>query len=110
MHCETRRRPCRTFPDRSVDHVQETGRGLDVLVLDVKTGSGAFIQKYADSLKLANALCETGKTFSVNTHALITDMSQPLGNTSVMAFEVYECLKILRGEATTRCCRRWNYQ
>ena len=77
---------------------KKLAEGLDVLILDVKTGSGAFIQKYADSLKLAHALCETGKTFSVNTHALITDMSQPLGKFVGNAFEVYECIKILRGE------------
>lgn len=71
---------------------------LDCLVLDVKTGSGAFIQKYAESVKLAKALCETGKTFGVQTHALITEMSQPLGKFVGNALEVYECLKILRGE------------
>lgn len=78
---------------------KKLAEGLDALVLDVKTGSGAFIQKFADSLKLAKALCETGKTFSVNTQALITDMSQPLGKYVGNALEVYECLKILRGEA-----------
>ena len=78
---------------------KKLAEGLDVLVLDVKTGSGAFIQKYADSLKLAKALCETGKSFSVNTQALITDMSQPLGKYVGNALEVYECIKILRGEA-----------
>ncbi len=78
---------------------KKLAEGLDALVLDVKTGSGAFIQKYADSLKLAKALCETGKTFSVDTHALITDMSEPLGQFVGNALEVYECLKILRGEA-----------
>ncbi len=72
--------------------------GLDALVLDVKTGSGAFIQRYADSVKLARALCETGRTFGVNTQALITDMSQPLGMYVGNALEVYECLQILRGE------------
>ena len=78
---------------------KKLAEGLDALVLDVKTGSGAFIQKYAESVKLAKALCETGKTFSVNTQALITDMSQPLGKYVGNALEVYECLKILRGEA-----------
>jgi pyrimidine-nucleoside phosphorylase len=78
---------------------KKLAEGLDALVLDVKTGSGAFIQKYADSLKLAHALCETGKTFSVNTKALITDMSQPLGRFVGNALEVYECIKILRGES-----------
>lgn len=78
---------------------KKLAEGLDALVLDVKTGSGAFIQKYAESVKLAKALCETGKTFSVNTHAVITDMSQPLGLYVGNALEVYECLKILRREA-----------
>jgi pyrimidine-nucleoside phosphorylase len=78
---------------------KKLAEGLDVLVLDVKTGSGAFIQKYADSIKLARALCETGKTFSVKTQALITDMCQPLGRFVGNSFEVYECIKILRGEA-----------
>lgn len=78
---------------------KKLAEGLDALVLDVKTGSGAFIQKYAESVKLAKALCETGRTFSVNTHALITDMSQPLGKYVGNAHEVYECIKILRGEA-----------
>lgn len=77
---------------------KKLAEGLDCLVLDVKTGSGAFIQKYAESLKLAKSLCETGKSFSVNTQALITDMSQPLGKYVGNALEVYECLQILRNE------------
>ena len=78
---------------------KKLAEGLDALVLDVKTGSGAFIQKFADSKKLAEELCSTGKAFGVNTLALITDMSQPLGKFVGNALEVYECLKILRGEA-----------
>lgn len=78
---------------------KKLAEGLDALVLDVKTGSGAFIQKYAESVKLAKALCETGRSFGVNTQALITDMSQPLGKYVGNGLEVYECLKILRGEA-----------
>jgi pyrimidine-nucleoside phosphorylase len=77
---------------------KKLAEGLDCLVLDVKTGSGAFIQKYADSVKLAKALCETGKTFGVHTQALITDMSQPLGKYVGNAVEIFECVKILRGE------------
>lgn len=77
---------------------KKLAEGLDALVLDVKTGSGAFIQKYPESVKLAKALCETGRSFKVDTRALITDMSQPLGKYVGNALEVYECLKILRGE------------
>ncbi len=78
---------------------KKLAEGLDALVLDVKTGSGAFIQKYAETLKLAHSLCETGKTFGVNTKAIITEMNQPLGRYVGNSLEVYECLKILRGEA-----------
>ena len=77
---------------------KKLSEGLDALVLDVKTGSGAFIQKYAETLKLANSLCETGKTFGVNTKAVITEMNQPLGKYVGNALEVYECLKLLRDE------------
>ena len=77
---------------------KKLAEGLDALVLDVKTGSGAFIQKFSESKKLAEELCATGKAFKVNTQALITDMSQPLGKYVGNALEVYECIKILRGE------------
>jgi pyrimidine-nucleoside phosphorylase len=78
---------------------KKLAEGLDALVLDVKTGSGAFIREYKESVKLAVALCETGRSFGVNTEALITDMSQPLGRFVGNALEIYECVKILRGEA-----------
>ncbi len=77
---------------------KKLAEGLDALVLDVKTGSGAFIKKYSESIKLAKALCETGRAFGVNTKALITEMSDPLGKYVGNAHEVYECLAILRGE------------
>ncbi|MBX7053458.1 MAG: thymidine phosphorylase [Pyrinomonadaceae bacterium] len=71
---------------------------LDALVLDVKTGSGAFMQEYDDSVKLAEALVQTGKAFGVNTQAVVSDMSQPLGKFVGNALEVYECIKLLKGE------------
>ena len=72
---------------------------LNALVLDVKTGAGAFMQKFEDSYALAQALVQTGKSFGVKTEAVISDMSQPLGMCVGNALEVYECLKILRDEA-----------
>lgn len=72
---------------------------LDVLVLDVKTGSGAFMQKFDDAKRLAEALVKTGNGFGVKTQAVVSDMSQPLGKFVGNAAEVYECLKILRGES-----------
>ncbi len=77
---------------------KKLAEGLDALVLDVKTGSGAFIQEYKESVRLARALCKTGESFGVRTQALITDMSQPLGKYVGNALETYECIRILRGE------------
>src|SRR5436305_669180 len=77
---------------------KKLAEGLDALVLDVKTGSGAFIADYNETLKLARELTATGRTFKVRTRALITDMSQPLGKYVGNAVEVYECVKIMRGE------------
>ncbi|HEY8562020.1 MAG TPA: thymidine phosphorylase [Pyrinomonadaceae bacterium] len=77
---------------------KKLAEGLDALVLDVKTGTGAFMEKHSDARELAKALVETGNDFGVRTEALITDMSQPLGKYVGNALEVYECLKIMRGE------------
>jgi pyrimidine-nucleoside phosphorylase len=72
--------------------------GLDALVLDVKTGSGAFMREEADARRLARAMVETGERFGVRTEALLTDMNQPLGRAVGNALETAECLHILRGE------------
>jgi pyrimidine-nucleoside phosphorylase len=76
--------------------------GLDALVLDVKTGSGAFMSQEEDARELARALVETGNSFKVHTEALITDMSQPLGRAVGHAIEVRECIDILRSEEDER--------
>ncbi len=77
---------------------KKLAEGLDALVLDVKTGNGAFMENIWDAQELAKALVKTGNDFNVKTEALITDMSQPLGKFVGNALEVYECVKILRGE------------
>ncbi len=77
---------------------KKLAEGLDALILDVKTGSGAFMQDFDDSLKLAKALVKTGQNFGVKTEAVISDMSQPLGKYVGNALETYECVKILKGE------------
>lgn len=74
---------------------------LDALVLDVKTGTGAFMQDFADSVKLAEELVQTGNDFGIKTQAVVSDMNQPLGKFVGNALEVYECVKILRGETET---------
>jgi pyrimidine-nucleoside phosphorylase len=72
--------------------------GLGALVLDVKTGSGAFMRDEGRARALARALVRTGNSCGVHTEALLTDMSQPLGRAVGNAVEVMECLTLLRGE------------
>ncbi|HEX8353525.1 MAG TPA: thymidine phosphorylase [Pyrinomonadaceae bacterium] len=73
--------------------------GLGALVLDVKTGSGAFMRDEGRARALARALVRTGHSCGVHTEALLTDMSQPLGLAVGNANEVQECIRIMRGES-----------
>lgn len=77
---------------------KKLAEGLDALVLDVKTGNGAFMDTLWDARVLAKYLVAAGKDFGVNTEAVISDMNQPLGRFAGNALEVYECLNIMRGE------------
>src|SRR5579863_5034062 len=72
--------------------------GLDALVLDVKTGSGAFLQKYEETEFLAALMVATAETAGTRTVALLTDMDQPLGHTAGNWIEIAECLELLRGQ------------
>lgn len=72
--------------------------GADVIVLDVKTGSGAFMKSYEDSLALANEMVQIGTLAGKPTYAVITDMNQPLGRTVGNALEVKEAIETLNGE------------
>jgi len=83
---------------------KKLAEGLDGLVLDVKTGSGAFMQKFSDAKELAQSLINTAKSFDKKVLAFITDMNQPLGNYIGNWFEVYESIKILRGEVVPDLC------
>ncbi len=76
--------------------------GLGALVLDVKTGTGAFMHDVRRSEELARALVSTGNRCGVSTEALITDMNQPLGRAVGNAVEVVECIELLRGEVSER--------
>ena len=72
--------------------------GLDALVLDVKTGSGAFLPDPAVSRFLAGLMVETGEAAGTRTVAVLTDMSQPLGHFIGNSVAVLEGLALLRGE------------
>ena len=76
---------------------KKMAEGIDALVLDVKTGGGAFMKKRADAEYLAELMVETGKRMGKKVVALLTDMSQPLGRKAGNALEVVECLEILSG-------------
>lgn len=77
---------------------KKLAEGIDGLVLDVKTGSGAFMKKMNDAKALAESLMNTAKSFNKEVIAFITDMNQPLGNYIGNWLEVYESVKVLQGE------------
>jgi pyrimidine-nucleoside phosphorylase len=76
---------------------KKLAEGTDALVLDVKTGSGAFMKKEEDAVFLAELMVETGERMGKQMVALITDMNQPLGRMVGNALEVQECIAILHG-------------
>jgi pyrimidine-nucleoside phosphorylase len=77
---------------------KKLAEGIDGLVLDVKTGSGAFMKNEKDAAFLAELMVETGERMGKQVVALITDMDQPLGCMIGNALEVVEVLEVLRGE------------
>ena len=76
---------------------KKLAEGTDALVLDVKTGSGAFMKKEEDAVFLAELMVETGERMGKQMVALITDMNQPLGRMVGNALEVQECVEVLHG-------------
>jgi pyrimidine-nucleoside phosphorylase len=76
---------------------KKLAEGIDALVLDVKTGDGAFMKRQEDAQYLAELMVETGQRMGKQVVALITDMDQPLGRAIGNALEVRECLEVLNG-------------
>jgi pyrimidine-nucleoside phosphorylase len=76
---------------------KKLAEGIDGLVLDVKTGSGAFMKRIEDARALAERMVEIGRACGKQVRALVTDMSQPLGRTVGNALEVIESIETLKG-------------
>ena len=77
---------------------KKIAEGIGGLVLDVKTGSGAFMKTLPDSRRLAETLVAIGRASGVRTEALITNMEAPLGRMVGNSLEVIECLETLKGQ------------
>jgi pyrimidine-nucleoside phosphorylase len=77
---------------------KKLAEGLDALVLDVKTGSGAFMKREEDAAGLAEVMVDAGKSMGKRMVALITDMDQPLGRAAGHANEIIECIEVLNGK------------
>src|SRR5580658_5721303 len=76
---------------------KKLAEGIDALVLDVKTGSGAFMKRPQDAEHLAQMMVDTGRRMGKKMAALITDMDQPLGRAVGNSLEVAECVEVLGG-------------
>jgi pyrimidine-nucleoside phosphorylase len=76
---------------------KKLAEGIDGLVLDVKSGSGAFMQSLDSARTLAKALITVGQSMGKRVSALITNMDQPLGRSVGNALEIKESIDILRG-------------
>ena len=79
--------------------------GLDVLVMDVKTGGGAFMAEEGDAFRLADSIVEVAEAAGVRTRALVTAMDQPLARSAGNALEVEEAIALLAGEVRSE--RLW---
>ncbi|MDR3253772.1 MAG: thymidine phosphorylase [Endomicrobium sp.] len=76
---------------------KKIAEGVKTLVLDVKTGDGAFIKEYSKSKELAQKMIIIGKKFGMNMSAAITDMDTPLGNCAGNSLEINQAVEILKG-------------
>ncbi len=76
---------------------KKLAEGIDALVLDVKTGSGAFMKREEDATQLGELMVDTAKRMGVRAVALITDMDEPLGHRIGNALEIEGALEVLRG-------------
>jgi len=83
---------------------KKLAEGIDALVLDVKTGSGAFMSREEDAVRLAEVMVDTARRTGKKAVALLTDMGQPLGRMAGHSNEVIESIDILRGKGPADLC------
>ena len=83
---------------------KKMAEGIDGLVLDVKTGRGAFMEQLPEAESLAGLMISIGRKMNKQVTALITDMSQPLGTHIGNALEVIESVMILKGDKEAVRC------
>ncbi|MCA9552188.1 MAG: thymidine phosphorylase [Myxococcales bacterium] len=76
---------------------KKLAEGIDALVLDVKTGSGAFMKRFEDARELAQTLIAVGEGMGKRVRALVTDMNQVLGRAVGNANETWEAVEVLKG-------------
>lgn len=76
--------------------------GADVIVLDIKTGTGAFMQTEAEAEQLASIMVSIGNRAGKKTYGIITDMNEPLGEMVGNALEVQEAIEVLKGKGEAR--------
>lgn len=83
---------------------KKLAEGIGGLVMDVKFGSGAFMEKKEDALTLAKSIASVGVASGIRVRCALTDMGSPLGDRAGNALEIEECVDILRGDgpASTR--------
>ncbi len=77
---------------------KKIAEGIDALVLDIKTGRGAFMQSEEQAIELAKTLIAVGERFGKTTIGFLTDMNQPLGNAVGNWLEVVECIECMKGK------------
>src|SRR5246127_3680570 len=77
---------------------KKLAEGIDALVLDVKFGSGAFMEREEDAVRLAEVMVDTARRMGKKAVALLTDMNQPLGRMAGHSNEVIESIDVLRGK------------
>lgn len=76
---------------------KKLAEGAKGIVMDIKTGNGAFMAKLSDAKKLAKSISDTGLRFNKNMMTMITDMNEPLGNAIGNSLEIIECVETLKG-------------